>query len=62
MAGCGSSHEDQDETSCPICIGDIPSDIVERIIRSAGQQGPRMSVEEFRRWLDGVGRDAAGDR
>jgi hypothetical protein len=53
MSVCGSSYEDQDETSCPFCTGDVPSDIVDRIMgAAAGSMSRRMSVEEFKEWLD----------
>jgi hypothetical protein len=50
--------EDHDETSCPFCTGNVAPDIIEMIMESAASQMTRMSIEEFRRSLDGSGRDA----
>ena len=58
VGGCsmpdhGSSHEDHDETSCPFCTGDVPAEIVDRIMKAAaGPMSEAMSAEEFRAWLD----------
>lgn len=60
MSVCGSGHEDDAETSCPVCDGDIPDHIVDRIMTSAAQQGPRMSVEDFHKWLADL--DPSADR
>ena len=60
MSVCGSGHEDQDETSCPFCTGDVPGDIVDRIMASAASQSRRMSAEDFLTWLAGL--DASADR
>lgn len=48
----GSSHEDQDETSCPFCRGDVAPEVVDRIMTAAaGPMSRPMSLEEFRAWL-----------
>jgi len=42
---------------CPFCDGgEVPVEIVDMIVRSAASQGEAMTLEEFRAWLDGVGR------
>ena len=52
--------EDHDQTSCPFCTGDVSDEIVSLIMEAAaGPMSPAMTIEEFRVWLDGVGRDAA---
>lgn len=59
MVGCGSSHDDQDETSCPLCTGDLPGHIVDRIMVSAASQGRSMSREDFQTWLSALEAAAA---
>ncbi len=52
MANCGSSHEDDAETVCPLCVGDIPDHIVGRIMEAAaGPMSGPMTLEEFKAWL-----------
>ncbi|WP_162792243.1 hypothetical protein [Novosphingobium sp. P6W] len=47
---------DASPCSCPLCVDDVPEEIVARIKASAAAQGTTMTQEEFLAWLDGVGR------
>ncbi len=43
---------------CPFCDGgEVPAEIVERIMQSAASQCEAMTLEEFRTWLHGVDRE-----
>ena len=51
--------EDHDECACPFCRGDVPDEIVERIMKAAaGPMSPVMSLEEVRSWLYSLDRPA----
>ena len=52
--------DDDGPCPCPLCRGDVPDEIVERIMESAASQGETMTREEFLRWLDGIGREDLG--
>lgn len=52
------SLADDDACGCPFCDGsDVPTEIIERIkAAAAGPMSKPMNLDEFRVWLDGVGR------
>ncbi|WP_404482017.1 hypothetical protein [Novosphingobium sp. BL-52-GroH] len=45
--------------SCPLCVDDVPEEIVAKIMASAASQGTSMSKEEFLLWLSAC--DPAAD-
>ncbi len=55
--------DEDDACNCPFCDGgEVPAEIVERIMTSAGQQGTTMTHAEFRVWLNGVGKEGSEPR
>lgn len=51
--------EDHDECACPFCDGgEVAPEIVEMIMEAAAGPMTRMSLEEFRAWLDSFDFDA----
>jgi hypothetical protein len=48
---------DDDDCGCPFCRGDVAAEIVEEIkAAAAGPMSEPMTLDEFRAWLDRVGR------
>jgi hypothetical protein len=44
---------DDEACGCPFCRGDVPQEIVERIkTAAAGAMSKRMTLDEFRVWLN----------
>lgn len=49
--------DDSEACTCPLCVHDVPAEIVERIMTSAAQRGTAMTKKDFLLWLDRVGRE-----
>lgn len=48
---------DDESCPCPLCTEAVSGEIVDLVMASAAEQGPTMTLEEFRAWLGGVRRE-----
>lgn len=46
---CGDDHGDG---SCPLCLGEVSAECIDRIKGAAVHLGEVMTISEFRSWLD----------